>query len=73
MRKAEFEVPAELMPEFTEALVETELKHSLTGVNGEGEIVIEVQYKRDEADTVNELEEQLDNLLERADEEEEDD
>lgn len=72
MRKAEFEVPVEVLSEFAKELVESELENSITGVNRSGEIVIEVLYKRNEIEAVNELEEFLEELLEEDDEDDED-
>ena len=73
MRKAEFMVPAELMPKFTEELVSTKLDNQLTGVTEDDDIVIEVEYEQKETETVDELEEFLNDLIEESKEEEDPD
>lgn len=73
MRKAEFMVPAELMPKFTEELVSTKLDNQLTGVTEDDDIVIEVEYEQEETEAVDELEEFLNDLIEESKEEEEED
>jgi hypothetical protein len=71
MRRAEFHVPSDLMEEFTEELVGTELENAIIGTNKYGEIIIEVCYERDEADHVDELEKTLERLKEEAENQEE--
>lgn len=72
MRKAEFLVPSEAMVEFTDAMASRKLDNTVTGTTTEGEIVVEVNYERDETDDVDELEETLEKIREQLDEEEED-
>ena len=71
MRKAEFNVPSEAMAEFAEEMSNRNLSNTVAGANEEGEIIVEVQYDRDEADEVNELEDILDKLREELVEESE--
>jgi len=62
MRTATFEVPSEHIVDFTEKLVETGLENSIIGKTENDEIEIEVLYDKDEADSVDELEEFLSEL-----------
>jgi hypothetical protein len=69
MRKAKFEVPSEVIGEFTEKMVELELENSIVGKTEDDEIEVEVLYEKNEADKVDELEEFLENLIENIEEE----
>lgn len=40
-----FNVPSELLADFSEMLVENELVNELKGSNAEGEIMVEVNYR----------------------------
>jgi hypothetical protein len=71
MRKAEFNVPSEVMTAFAEELATRNLDNTIVGTTEEGEIIIEVNYERDETEEVDELETILAKLL--AEIEEEDD
>jgi hypothetical protein len=71
MRKASFEVPAEVIGDFTEKMTELELSNSITGKTEDDEIEIEVLYEKEEAKQVDELEEYLVELIEELEEEEE--
>jgi hypothetical protein len=71
MRKASFEVPAEVIGEFTEKMTELELNNSITGKTENDEIEIEVLYEKEESEQVDELEEYLDELISQIEEEEE--
>ena len=64
MRKAEFEVPQEAMTEFADELVSRNLSNTVTGTTEDGEIIIEVEYDKDESDEVDELESILEKILE---------
>jgi len=64
MRKAEFEVPQEAMTEFADELVSRNLNNTVTGTTEDGEIIIEVEYDKDESDEVDELESILEKILE---------
>lgn len=70
MRKITFEVPVELISDFTEKLTELGLENSITGKTGEDEIEIEVLYDKEESSEVDELEEYLEELKENLREEE---
>lgn len=61
-RIAIFEVPTEVIGEFSEKLTDLELENSIIGRNDEG-IEIQVQYERDESNVVEELEEFLETLI----------
>ena len=71
MRKAHFEVPSEVIGNFTEKMTELELENSIVGKNEDGEIEVEVYYEKDESDSVDELETYLEELKEGIEEEEE--
>jgi len=71
MRKASFEVPAEVIGDFTEKMTELELNNTITGKTEDDEIEIEVLYEKNEAKQVDELEEYLEELIEELDKEEE--
>jgi hypothetical protein len=75
MRKAMFEVPSEVVGEFTEKLTDLELENSIVGKNDNDEIEIEVLYEKNESKQVDELEAFLEELKENLedDDEEEDD
>jgi hypothetical protein len=65
MRKVIFEVPQELMTEFAEEMTNRNLDNTVTGTNEDGEIIIEVEFEKDESELVDELEEIHENLLEQ--------
>jgi hypothetical protein len=71
MRKAEFNVPSEVMTEFAYELVERGLDNSITGTTKVGEIVIDVDYEKSESEDVDALEEILAKLREELENEEE--
>jgi len=71
MRKAEFEVPSVVMAEFAEEMASRDLDNKVIGTNEDNEIVVEVNYEREESKSVDELEKILDNLREQMEEEEE--
>lgn len=73
MRKAIFEVPSEVMGEFTEKLTDLELENSIVGKNDEDEIEIEVLYEKNESKQVDELETFLEELKDSVEEENDDD
>lgn len=70
MRKAEFQVPSEVMAEFTDEMVNRDLDNKVTGTNEDNEILVEVIYEKEESKSVDELEKILDNLREQMEEEE---
>lgn len=69
MTRIIFEVPSEVIGDFTEKLTELELTNSIVGLNEDDEIEIEVVYEKNEADLVHELEVFLDELKELPEEE----
>ena len=71
MRKANFEVPSEVISEFTGKMCELELDNSITGLTEDDEIEIEVLYDKAESKQVDELEQHLEKLIEELEEEEE--
>lgn len=71
MRKAEFYVPSEAMAAFADQLAGRRFNNTITGINEDGEIIIEVEYEKDQNDEVDELEEILDKLLAQLEEENE--
>lgn len=72
MRKISFEVPSEVIGDFTQKLTELELENSIVGKTDEDNIEIEVYYEKEESKKVDELEEYLEELIEGMEEEEED-
>lgn len=72
MRTKEFEVPVELIEEFADALDEHELSNSIQGTNDEGEILIIVQYDKNEREAVFSLSEMIDDFREENEEKSED-
>ena len=71
MRKAEFYVPSEVMAEFADELASKNLSNSITGTTEENEVIVEIEYDRDETDEVDELETALEKLREEIEEESE--
>lgn len=69
MRTIKFEVPSEVIGEFTEKLTELGLENSLVGKTEDDEIEVEVLYEKSEADKVDELEEFLEELIDGIEEE----
>lgn len=72
MRTIEFTVPTEVIVEFADAMTTRNLTNSITGSTEDGDLVIDVEYEKNESDFVNELEEileQLSNELEEGGEE----
>ena len=64
MRKIIFEVPVEVIGDFTKKMTELELENSIVGHNDEDEIEVEVLYEKSEAKEVDELEAYLEELIE---------
>lgn len=73
MRYATYEVPKEVLAEFAEELVNRELSNCIKAVNDDDEIVIQVDYEKDEESLIDELDEIHANLLEQVYEDEEED
>ena len=49
MRKAEFAVPSEVMAEFAEKLANQNLDNEIVGTNDDFEVLVEVEYERDQS------------------------
>ncbi len=73
MRKAEFNVHPQVIVEFTEELTDRDLVNSLTGTTEKGEVIVEVEYEKNESKLVDELEGILENLSENIEDENDDD
>lgn len=75
MRNANFEVPQEVIGDFTAKLTELGLENSIVGKTEDGDIEVEVYYEKEESKQVDELEDYLEELKEgmEGEEEEEDD
>ncbi|MGQ0828784.1 MAG: hypothetical protein ACT4ON_10355 [Bacteroidota bacterium] len=70
MRRIAFEVPIEVIADFTEKLTELELENSIIGRNDDDEIEVVVFYERDKTKQVDELEEYLEELKDGLEDEE---
>ena len=68
MRKAEFAVPSEVMAEFAEKLANQNLDNEIVGTNDDFEVLVEVEYERDQSGEIDELEEYLSELREQIEE-----
>ncbi len=64
MRKAEFLIPSQVMVEFTDEMANRDLEGTVSGTTDEDEIILEVEYEKDESEGVDELEEILEKLRE---------
>jgi hypothetical protein len=64
MRTKEFEVPIDIIAEFSAALDEHSLTNEINGVNDEGEILIEISYEKNERESILVLMELLDDYEE---------
>jgi hypothetical protein len=72
MRSAEFNVHPEIIIEFVDELASRNVNSSIIGTTDDGEVIIKVDYEKNESDEIDELEEILENLsaqLEYDDEE----
>jgi hypothetical protein len=77
MKAKTFEVPSELLPEFSGLLAELELVNEIMGTNDDDEIIVEVSYGNKQKESLKELsdwlEEALEDFYEDDDEDEEGD
>jgi len=75
MKTKMFEVPSELLPEFSGLLAELELVNEIQGTNDDDEIIVEVSYGTKQKEAIKELSDWLDEALEDfyEDDDEEDD
>ena len=71
MRTKEFEVPTEIIAEFSDALAENNLDNEILGTNEEGEVIVQVSYEKDEREGVFALTEIIDDYFEDEESEEE--
>lgn len=65
-RKAEFSVPTDLLTEFVEEMTTRSLKATITGTNEEEDVLLELEYEKDETSEVDDLEKFLERLKEEA-------
>ncbi|PZX12868.1 hypothetical protein LX69_02824 [Breznakibacter xylanolyticus] len=72
MKSKIFEVPTELLAEFSELLSENELVNEIQGSTEDDEIIIEVSYSAKQKAAIHELEDWLEDALDELDEEDED-
>lgn len=72
MRSAEFIVHPEIIIEFVDELVSRNVNNSIIGTTDDGEVIIKVDYEKNESAEIDELEEILDNLSAQLEDEEED-
>lgn len=72
MRTKQFEVPIEVIAEFSEALGDSGLNNSVNGINEQGEILITVGYEKNERAAVFELSELVEDYHDENSEEDED-
>jgi len=68
MRIAKFDVPAEVLAEFIDAVCDKELNSTVVS-RTEDEYNIEIDFDKDDVDKIDELEEELDTLIENIEEE----
>ena len=73
MRKAEFYVPTEVAAEFAEEITNRDLDNSITGTSEDDELIIEVEFEKEDTHLVDELDAILERLIENMEEEEDDD
>lgn len=71
MRVAKFDVPEAVLSDFLAVVSEKGLE-SRVGSKRRDEFKVEVEYDKDEADTIDELEEELDSLIDNIEEDEDD-
>lgn len=68
MRIAKFDVPAEVLAEFIDAVCDKELKSTIVS-RTEDEYNIEIDFDKNDVDKIDELEEELDSLIDNIEEE----
>lgn len=62
MGKVEFYVPSPVMVEFCDEIINSNLSNSIVATTDEDEIVIEVEFSKNESKAVDKLEELLETL-----------
>jgi hypothetical protein len=65
-RKAEFCVPTDVLVDFVEELTTRELKATITGSNDADDILLEIEYDKEETSEIDKLEAALEKLKEEA-------
>jgi hypothetical protein len=65
-RKAEFFVPTDLLHEFVEEMTSRNLKATITGTNEDEEVVLEMEYDKEDTSEIDDLETVLTRLKEEA-------
>ena len=69
MRKIELFIPTEVLAEFSEEMTKRNFKNSITGTTDDGEIAVEIEYDKSEADEIDFMEELLGKLCEKLEDE----
>ena len=72
MRTATFEVPSEIIGDFTEKMTELGLENAIVGKTEDDEIEIEVYYEKSEAKEVDTLEDYFEDLKDSLDNDDDD-
>ena len=72
MKSKIFEVPTELLADFSELLSENELVNEIQGSTEDDEIIIEVSYSAKQKAAIHELEDWLEDALDELDDDDED-
>jgi hypothetical protein len=65
-RKAEFTVPTDVLAEFVEEITSRSMQATITGSSEEGDILLEIEYDKDETSEIDKLEAALDRIKEEA-------
>lgn len=63
MRFASFEVPSAVLTDFVREMEKVHMQAVIVGLNDNDEVILKIAYEREEAEEVNELEDQLDELI----------
>jgi hypothetical protein len=73
MRSAEFNVHPEIIVEFVDELASRDLNNSIVGTTDEGEVIIKIEYEKNETEEIDDLEKILENLSDQLEEDEDED
>lgn len=73
MKSKVFEVPSELLVEFSALLAETELVNEIQGSTEDDEVIIEVNYSAKQKAAIQELIEWLEDALDELEDEDDED
>jgi len=71
MRSVIFNVPKRGIKQVASFIGENEIKNSIDGLNDDSEIILSVDYEKDESETIDELEALIDSFYAPEEEEEE--